>query len=57
MKIKNVCDLCGRKIDYPFYAFAWDNVICFECVWKVGPEYDLTDKVILPSSGGAEHGQ
>lgn len=56
MKIKNVCDLCGRKIDYPFYALSWDNVVCFECAWKLEPETDLTYTVILPS-GGAEHGQ
>ena len=56
MKIKTLCDVCGKRIDYPFYAFAWDNVVCFECAWNAGHELDLTDKVILPS-GGAEHGQ
>ena len=56
MKVKKNCDVCGREFDYPFYAYLWDNVICFECAWKVGPEIDLTDKVILPT-GGAEHGQ
>lgn len=56
MKTKNVCDVCGKEFEYPFYAYFCDEAICFECAWIAKPDKDLRNVVILPA-GGAQDGQ
>ena len=32
MRIKKVCDLCGKGFVHPYFAHYWEDTVCFECV-------------------------